>query len=614
MTIKSEEVNEKKLKVAGSSSNFNSNKTLKNGLILLNLIIRIYSSFYMIISDCDETFNYWEPLNLIIRGFGKETWEYSPEYAIRSYSFLIPYYILNYPVLMLLKFIEIPSYYYFYWIRLIGLCGFTSFIEIKLSSTLTRNFNYKVGNWFLLLSSISTGMSHASVALLPSSFAMQTTMLATLYSIDSISNDPDHSGDKLLLTVRTFTWFMIGGIVGWPFTLVLSIPFGIYTLISQYSKLTNLFSIILKSIVNLITILIFVIGIDKFFYKSDEMLLVPLNIVLYNVFGGEGEGPEIFGIEPFHYYILNLLVNFNIIFIIGFVGLILNGIIYEFKYRSKIIISISTPLLIWSIIFGIQPHKEERFLYPIYPLINLSASLLIPKLLHFVNFIIFQKIFKNYSNVSKVFNKLSVLVFSILVSLVSILRIINLVENYSAPLIVSSKFNSDINGEGIQNVCIGREWYHFPTSFFLPDNYRLRFVRSGFDGLLPGDFLEGDGSTLQDVTSSIPPDMNNLNLFSESKLIEFNQCDYYIDNNQRYNIESHEFNMIKYDDDNTGEIDENWEIKSCNKLINPDGVHTGIGKLIYIPNFARKYIPYNVEYMNFCIFKKNNHQSINELV
>lgn len=43
-------------------------------------------------------------------------------------------------------------------------------------------------------------------------------------------------------------------------------------------------------------------------------MVVPLNIVLYNVFGGD-VGPDIFGTEPWWFYILNGLLNFNLLFL-----------------------------------------------------------------------------------------------------------------------------------------------------------------------------------------------------------------------------------------------------------------------------------------------------------
>lgn len=50
---------------------------------------RFCSAIWAYISDCDETFNYWEPLHYVIYGRGLQTWEYSPEFALRSYTYLL---------------------------------------------------------------------------------------------------------------------------------------------------------------------------------------------------------------------------------------------------------------------------------------------------------------------------------------------------------------------------------------------------------------------------------------------------------------------------------------------------------------------------------------------
>lgn len=44
------------------------------------------------LADLDRpgaVYNYWEPLHYIWRGKGFQTWEYSPEFAIRSYFYLL---------------------------------------------------------------------------------------------------------------------------------------------------------------------------------------------------------------------------------------------------------------------------------------------------------------------------------------------------------------------------------------------------------------------------------------------------------------------------------------------------------------------------------------------
>lgn len=53
------------------------------------LSARICAALWSHITDCDETFNYWEPMHLLIFGHGLQTWEYSPEFALRSYTYLL---------------------------------------------------------------------------------------------------------------------------------------------------------------------------------------------------------------------------------------------------------------------------------------------------------------------------------------------------------------------------------------------------------------------------------------------------------------------------------------------------------------------------------------------
>ncbi len=50
--------------------------------------LRMSAGIWSPISDCDEVYNYWEPLHMILYGSGFQTWEYSPVYAIRSYAYI----------------------------------------------------------------------------------------------------------------------------------------------------------------------------------------------------------------------------------------------------------------------------------------------------------------------------------------------------------------------------------------------------------------------------------------------------------------------------------------------------------------------------------------------
>jgi alpha-1,2-mannosyltransferase len=52
------------------------------------LVANIAAALFAPIQDCDETFNYWEPTHYLSHGYGLQTWEYSPDFAIRSWLYI----------------------------------------------------------------------------------------------------------------------------------------------------------------------------------------------------------------------------------------------------------------------------------------------------------------------------------------------------------------------------------------------------------------------------------------------------------------------------------------------------------------------------------------------
>ena len=57
------------------------------------------------------------------------------------------------------------------------------------------------------------------------------------------------------------------------------------------------------------------------------------------------------------------------------------------------------------------------------------------------------------------------------------------------------------------SICIGKEWYRFPSHFFLPSqNWRVKFVKSEFRGQLPQMYAEGENATVIER-----PNFNDLN-------------------------------------------------------------------------------------------------------
>lgn len=72
-------------------------------------------------------------------------------------------------------------------------------------------------------------------------------------------------------------------------------------------------------------------------------------------------------------------------------------------------------------------------------------------------------------------------------------------------------------------MCVGFEWYYFPSHFFLPTNAKLEFIEDGFHGILPQHFAAVDGTKVEPLQA-----FNNLNREEKSRYIPRAQCDYVI--------------------------------------------------------------------------------------
>ena len=55
------------------------------GVILASRAIVCATNFTTF--DCDEAFNFWEPLHYLTHGHGLQTWEHGGEFALRSVSY-----------------------------------------------------------------------------------------------------------------------------------------------------------------------------------------------------------------------------------------------------------------------------------------------------------------------------------------------------------------------------------------------------------------------------------------------------------------------------------------------------------------------------------------------
>lgn len=165
------------------------------------------------IQDCDEVFNYWEPSHLLNHGYGRQTWEYSPEFGIRSWAYaglhaLIVFIGQRGPFIVS-KISE------FYFVRSV-FAVVCALCQTRLYVAVERTIGRNVAVAFAIISVTSAGMYHASVAYLPSSFAMYTVMMGTATFLESVDGEG---------TAEGIFWFAIGSLLGWPFAGALLIPF-----------------------------------------------------------------------------------------------------------------------------------------------------------------------------------------------------------------------------------------------------------------------------------------------------------------------------------------------------------------------------------------------------
>jgi alpha-1,2-mannosyltransferase len=417
----------------------------------------------------------------------------------------------------------------------------------------------------------SPGIFYASVAFLPSSFAMLTSTLG-------LTAFMDWSGG--LKTAAGIMWFGIGALVGWPFAGVLIAPFVLEDWVGAIinNDTWEIFRRYLDGIVRCLVILALQVGVDTFFYH--KAVIVPWEIVSYNVFGGKDRGPDIFGTEPWHYYIRNLLLNFNIWFLlaIGAGPLLMLQSLLGAKQATKQTwlrtCVFVMPFYLWFTIFTLQPHKEERFMYPAYPFIALNAAIAFHIVLSRIGHTGSKSIM---SKIPASFKLAVVLLFVAISTNIGLLRIVGTVSAYQAPLLIYQPLQDESIGSSRSNVCFGKDWYRFPSSHFLPGHMHARFIKSEFDGLLPGQFSEAaTGFGVFPGTWLLPGGMNDRNKEDPGKYIDIAHCTYLVDTRlPSANSSKLEPDFVK--------DSQQWKIVMCANFL--DSSRTSmLGRMIWLPD------------------------------
>ena len=251
------------------------------------------------IDDTDETYGYWEPLHYLLYGKGMQTWEYSPDYAIRSYAFIYPFYLIG----KVLTYFNIHKLRVFYAIR--GAIGmFTATGEVSLVYAIHKRYDNELLNFFLVAFLVcSSGIFFAGTAFLPS--AISSSLLMHCYS--------------QWLMERYYLAIFWGSIAvlwtGWPFVAVLLVPLGLHMVVDTFIKgkkngtgMSKVLQFLFAGLCIAFLVFVPAFVLDVQYYG--KWTCPTINIALYNAFGGTGD--ELYGVEPLTYYIKNLFLNVGV--------------------------------------------------------------------------------------------------------------------------------------------------------------------------------------------------------------------------------------------------------------------------------------------------------------
>lgn len=146
------------------------------------------------------------------------------------------------------------------------------------------------------------------------------------------------------------------------------------------------------------------------------------------------------------------------------------------------------------------------------------------------------------------------------------------------------------------NVCLGKEWYRYPSSFFLPSSkrYRMRFIKSEFRGQLPKLYEDDDKMNPSKglKTRIIYDDFNDMNKEQPSRYTSPENCHYLIDTYQ---------NHTSAREPNFSDNKKDWTVLSSRSML--DLAHSPfIFRSFYLPSFSEK----TNTYVKYQLLRNNN--------
>jgi alpha-1,2-mannosyltransferase len=528
-------------------------------LVPVALTWRVLLSIKLPIMDCDEVFNYWEPLHYMLfpnkSPKALQTWEYAHQYSLRSYAFLMPLKLLGHVYLSFLDILRRQSPHSPISSSLYGLLhkwfvpsvsspsipsiesnSDTIIVFFGLRATIAIVTTSAELFWFrtlllqasrplvvprrvvivmVLLALSLPGTNVVSVSLLPSSAYAVGWLLASSFMVRR--NHHRMIVTAILLTLAT----------GWPFGAILFVPMGLRMLWLQYNKggIVQLSKVLGFCVLVTLATQLVVCAVDGYYYHDDFFqawrnqppVIAAYNIFKYNAVGG---GDAMYGTEPVSYYIKNVLLNLNLGAPLGAGALLVHGCSQRINWDVWTCLFSLVP---WILITFPRAHKEERFLFPIYPILVTGAAMVVDATLNAIG-----RVEAGLSRHKCLSRKQRLFLESLVwipVVMLGIFRTTALAKYYSAPFQAYSALNAQLGPH--DTVCTCGEWYRFPSSFFLANTDQpLRFLPCSFTGQLPQPFVPA-GSRPSGISQLQP--FQSDNTMNAERFFKLEDCDWLVE-------------------------------------------------------------------------------------
>jgi len=374
---------------------------------------------------------------------------------------------------------------------------------------------------YLALALPSPGMYAAAPALLPSSFVMVAHAGATAAALRLVGGPLKNRTRAARATIVAAA---VGLLWGWPVAAPAFLPAAAAVLALAPSLVASIRTALAVSVA-LLTPLILA---DRAAYGRWTLSLA--NFLAYNVAGGGDSA--LYGVEPPSFYGRAALLGAGLCvplasaqplltWAAGLRGGAGRGSATPSPGAGRAVALVAlAPAALWVAAITALPHKEDRFLYPIFPALHAAAGTglaCLPALVRAACGVRVHATAKGTRGSGggvraavPALASAAPVVVALAAACLGLARSAALATFYSAPRTVWASLpphpGPAFNASSPALVCMGAEWHRFPGSWALPDPtlFRPAFVSAGFGGLLPVPFGPGG-------SAAAPPTLNDRN-------------------------------------------------------------------------------------------------------